>query len=115
MEKVEVIILVRSIKANYPGFDKSPENIDRLHKYLYDFPFEAAKENVDKHIMTEKFPPNIAEIRGRVGEQREHERLKAETAEYFSERDAARAAAVPPPPGWKEEIYAKLGYTRATE
>lgn len=115
MEKLEVILLVRTIKANYPGFDQSTENINRLHRYLKDFPFETAKENIDTHIMTEKFPPNVAEIRGRIGEQRDHERLKADTAEYFAERDAARAAAVPPPLGWKEEMYAKLGFTRTAE
>ncbi|KGE17591.1 replicative helicase loader/inhibitor [Paenibacillus wynnii] len=108
MEKLEVILLVRTIKANYPGFDQSPENIDRLHKYLQDFPYQVAMHNVNNHILTERFPPNIAEIRGRVGELLERDRLRAATDKLFAEMDAARAAAVPPPRGLKEKIYARL-------
>ncbi|MEC0169877.1 hypothetical protein [Paenibacillus graminis] len=112
MDKAEVGILARIIKANYPGFDKSPENIDRLHRYLRDFPFEEAAANVRQHILTEKFPPNVAEIRGRLGEQIERDRMRQETVELFAAMDAARAAAVPPPSGLKESIYARLRIQR---
>ncbi len=112
MDKAEVGILAHIIKSNYPGFDKSPENIDRLHRYLRDFPFEEAAANVRQHILTEKFPPNVAEIRGRLGEKIERERMQKQTEDLFAAMDAAREAAVPPPAGLKESIYARLGIQR---
>lgn len=108
MDRAEVIDLLIVIKENYPNFDTSPENEDRHFKYLYDFPFEVAMRNVDKHIRTSKYPPNIAEIRGSLGEQLERDRMQMVTAEYFATREEARKQACLPPPGWKEAIYAKL-------
>ncbi|UQZ34573.1 hypothetical protein C2I18_14215 [Paenibacillus sp. PK3_47] len=105
-------MLVRTIKANYPGYDISLENIDRLCRYLHDFPFETAAENIRQHILTERFAPNVAEIRGRLGEQLERERMRDQTAALFLGMDQAQAAAVPPPPGLKERLYAKLGIRR---
>ncbi|WP_052429615.1 replicative helicase loader/inhibitor [Paenibacillus borealis] len=108
MEKLEVILLVRTIKANYPGFDKSPENIERLYKYLKDFPFEAAKENVDAHIKTKEFPPNVAEIRGRLGEQIEREQMKILTDQHFANLDTWSASSKPPPEGYWDEVKRKI-------
>ncbi|OOC59069.1 replicative helicase loader/inhibitor [Paenibacillus ihbetae] len=109
MDKAEVIDLLIVIKENYPNFDVSDENVERHLKYLHDFPFQAAIRNVDEHIRTSKYPPNIAEIRGALGEQIERDRMKTATEEYFEERARARQQACPPPPGWKESIYARLG------
>ncbi|MBU5673216.1 hypothetical protein [Paenibacillus brevis] len=109
MEKAEVFDLLIAIKENYPNFDVSDENVERHFKYLHDFPFDKAIQNLDEHIRTSKYHPNIAEIRGSVGEQIERDRMKAATAEYFAERAEAAKHACPPPPGWKEAIYAKLG------
>lgn len=108
MDRAEVIDLLIVIKENYPNFDVSDENVDRHLKYLHDFPFEVALRNVDEHIRTSKYAPNIAEIRGSLGEQIERDRMKAATAEYFAAREEAQKQACPPPPGWKEAIYAKL-------
>ncbi|RED34697.1 replicative helicase loader/inhibitor [Paenibacillus sp. VMFN-D1] len=109
MNRAEVIDLLIILKENYPTFDASAESVDRHFKYLQDFPYERALQNVDEHIRTSKFPPNIAEIRGSVGEQMERSRMKTATEEYFEERARAKLEACPPPPGWKEAIYAKLG------
>lgn len=109
MDRAEIIDLLIVIKENYPSFDASEENIDRHFKYLHDFPFDRAVQNVDEHIRTSKFPPNIAEIRGSLGEQMERSRMRFATEEYFAEREEARKHACSPPPGWKEGIYAKLG------
>ncbi|WP_136604638.1 replicative helicase loader/inhibitor [Paenibacillus dokdonensis] len=109
MDRAEIIELLIIIKENYPNFDTSEENINRHSKYLHDFPFERAVQNLDEHIRTSKFPPNIAEIRGSIGEQMERSRMKTATEEYFAEREEARKHACPPPPGWKEALYAKLG------
>ncbi|MGG1880153.1 replicative helicase loader/inhibitor [Paenibacillus cisolokensis] len=110
MDKAEVIELLIVIKENYPNFNVSDETVDRHLKYLHDFPFQAAIRNVDEHIRTSKYPPNIAEIRGSLGEQIERDRMKSSTEEYFAERARAKQEACPPPPGWKESIYAKLGH-----
>lgn len=115
MNKLEVAKLYKDIKKRYSNFDASLQTVEEDLDMLRDIPYEVAQSNVRQHIMTSDFPPKISQIRGRLGEQRYHERLKADTAEYFAERDAARAAAVPPPPGWKEELYAKLGFTGTTE
>lgn len=108
MDRAEIIELLIIIKENYPNFDTSDENIDRHLKYLNDFPFDVAVRNVDEHIRTSKYLPNIAEIRGSLGEQIERDRMKSITQEYFTERARAKQEACPPPPGWKESIYAKL-------
>lgn len=109
MEVVEIAELYRHIKKYYPAFDASLDKVKEDHKYLWDFPKEVALQNVDEHIRTSKYPPNIAEIRGSLGEQIERDRMKAATAKYFAEREEARIHACPPPPGWKEAVYAKLG------
>jgi hypothetical protein len=111
MDKAAVIDLLIIIKENYPTFDTSAESVERHCKYLYDFPFDQAVRNVDEHIRTSKWPPNIAEIRGSLGEQIERDRMKAATDQYFAEREEARKHACPPPPGWKEGILAKLQRT----
>jgi hypothetical protein len=108
VDRAEVIELLIVIKENYPSFDVSEDSIDRHMKYLHDFPFDVAKRNVDEHIRTSKYPPNIAEIRGSLGEQIERDRMKTATEEYFRAREKAQEQACPPPPGWKEDIFAKL-------
>lgn len=108
MEIVEVAQLYKHIANYYPAFDASVDRVKADHKYLQDFPLKAAQENVDEHIRKSKYPPNIAEIRGSLGEQIERDRMKVATEEYFSERARAREEACPPPPGWKEAVYEKL-------
>lgn len=104
MDKAQVYDLLIEIKENYPNFDISPENVERHFKHLHDFPFEAAMQNVDEHIKTGKYYPNIAEIRGRLGEQIERERMKESTAEHFANLDSWSAASEPPPPGYWEKV-----------
>lgn len=111
MHRGEVAKLLMTIVDNYPNFNTSDENVDRHLKYLHDLPYEVAARNVDEHIRTSKYPPNIAEIRGNLGEQIERDRMKAATEDYFAAREEAAKNACPPPPGWKEAIYAKLGRT----
>lgn len=111
MNKAEVAMLLKVIKKNYPGFDASGESVEQHLKYLRDFPYQTALSNVDKHILTERFPPNIADIRGRVGEQVERRRMRQETTTYFEQLDNWKQGAVPPPAGLKEALYAKLRST----
>lgn len=66
MEITEVARLYKQIKRHYASFDGSVEAVKEDHPYLKDVTFEDAQRNVDKHILTQKFPPVIAEIRGTV-------------------------------------------------
>ncbi|MFW5436593.1 hypothetical protein [Paenibacillus apiarius] len=104
----EAAELFKIIKRSYPSFDANVRNVKENFKYLRDFPFEVALENVDKHIMTERFPPTIADIRGRLGEQIERNRMKQETEEYFEQMEAWRQNAAPPPAGNLEKVRAIL-------
>jgi hypothetical protein len=104
----EAAELFKIIKRHYPGFDGSVQSVKENFKYLKDFPFEVALENVDKHIMTERFPPTIADIRGRLGEQIERNRMKQETDEYFGQLNDWRQKAAPPPPGNLEKVRSIL-------
>lgn len=102
MNRAEVIDLMKLIKRSYPGFDVSLEAVEHHEKYLRDFPFGAALQNLERHIKTERFPPTIADIRGRLGDQFESQRSKDEAAAYFAQVELWRRNAAPPPVGYWE-------------
>lgn len=108
MQKSEVIRLFMLIAESYPTFDSSDENLERHVKYLRDFSLDAAIQNVEQHILTNKFPPTIAEIRGSLGDQEAWQREIAETRTYLRKRELHRQQATLPPPGWKEDTLARL-------
>lgn len=112
MDKAEVAQLFKKIKQRYPTFDASLEEVTECHRHLQDFPFETAIQNVDQHIKTEKWPPTISEIRGRLGEQIERERMRELTETYFAEREAAAQVACPPPPGWRDGLIERLRHRK---
>lgn len=112
MNRVEVIELFIEIKQEYSNFDDSDDEIDRHLRYLKDFPYQTALENVEQHIQTSKWPPGIAEIRGRLGEQLERQRMREETQAYFAKLELWKRTAVPPPAGMREALHAKLSRTR---
>lgn len=108
MNLAEVAELLKPIKRNYPYFDASPEAVEHYLRYLRDFPFEMAQENVDRHIMTEKSPPTIAHMRGQLADQSQSDQLK-EDAENLSEQiDMWKSKAVPMPEHTKE-AFKRLG------
>lgn len=104
MKLSEVAELFIIIKRYYPSFDASTENTKRFEKYLRDIPFETAKQNLDQHIMTDRFPPTIADLRGSVAVDTDRQRMKDETSSYFSQIEFWRQNAAPPPEGMKEHI-----------
>lgn len=108
MEIIEIAELYKHIKKHFPFFDASLTKVKEDHKYLKDFPKDVAQTNIDQHILTETTTPNIAHIRGRLGEQIERERMRELTETYFAEREAAARTACPPPAGWKDDLIAKL-------
>lgn len=107
MDRAEVIELFIEIKQEYSYFDDSDDEIDRHLKYLKDFPFQTALDNVEQHIRTNKWAPGISEIRGSLGEQLERDRMKAMTSEHFANLDSWGLESVPPEGYW-ESVRQKL-------
>ncbi|MBY0117887.1 hypothetical protein [Paenibacillus xylanexedens] len=112
MDRAEVIRLFLVISAEYPNFNIDEENIERHQKELKDFPFETAVQNVERHIKISSFYPKISEIRGFAADQSARERELEATRAYLNQREADRAKATLPPPGWKDELLAKLRHTK---
>ncbi|AJS59230.1 hypothetical protein [Paenibacillus sp. IHBB 10380] len=112
MHRGEVAALLIAIKKNYSWFDTSDENIDFHLKKLHDFPYPVALKNVEVHILTNDFPPIISQIRGKLPEQQEYDRLKAETQTHLAKLELWEKAACPPPAGMREALHAKLSRTR---
>lgn len=108
MKRSQVIDLLAKIQEEYAQVDDSDKEIQRLYDNLKDFPYDVACKNVEQHILTNPWPPKIAQIRGGASDLREQRKSKDQTAEYFAERDKAQAAAKPMPAGWKEDLYARL-------
>lgn len=108
MNKLQVIDLFRLIKRTYPNFDTSAANVEHYAKYLQDFSFEAAVDHLDKYILTERFPPTIADIRGRLGDQMDAQRSKDAAAAHFANLDTWGAASTPPPEGYWQQVMQKL-------
>lgn len=108
MELVEIAELYRHIKKYYPAFDASIERVKEDQKYLWDFPRATAQANVDEHIRTSKYPPNIAEIRGNLGEQMDAQRSKEAAAAHFTNLDVWSVNGTPPPEGYWESMKRRL-------
>ncbi|SFF22631.1 hypothetical protein SAMN04487969_11933 [Paenibacillus algorifonticola] len=102
MDRADVLDLFAEIAAEYPTFDSSDAEVDRHFKYLHDFPFEAAKQNVEQHIKTNKWPPAIADIRGKLGDQLDSQRGKEQAAAFEAQLQEWEAASSPPPAGFWE-------------
>lgn len=108
MEVVEIAELYAHIKRHYPFFDASLSKVKEDHRYLRDFPTDAARDNIDKHIQTETATPGVAHIRGRLGEQLERQRMKADTESFFALVGEWEKKDEPPPPGYWEGIRKSL-------
>lgn len=104
MDRADVIELFIEIKSEYPNFDDSDEEIDRHLRYLRDFPFEAALENVVHHIKTNRWPPGMADIRGKLGDQIDSQRSKDAAATYETNLQHWQALDEPPPPDYWQQM-----------
>ena len=65
MDKKEFTTLIATLKASYNSKDflATKEQIAVWFEMLKDLPYNVASYSVQKHIMTNKYPPTIAEIR----------------------------------------------------
>lgn len=84
MEREEFKILVKSMKAVYaqPTFLPDQDAFNVWYALLKDLPYELASMAVQKHMLTEKFPPTIADLRSKATEMVER------PAEEMSELEA---------------------------
>lgn len=84
MERDEFKILVKSMKAVYaqPTFLPDQDAFNVWYALLKDLPYELASMAVQKHMLTEKFPPTIADLRAKANE------VVEQPAEEMSELEA---------------------------
>ena len=70
MERDEIKILVKSMRAVYaqPTFLPDQDAFNVWYALLKDLPYELASMAVQKHMLTEKFPPTIADLRAKANE-----------------------------------------------
>ncbi|MFF2016254.1 MULTISPECIES: hypothetical protein [Paenibacillus] len=108
MNKLEVAKLYKEIKKRYANFDASLQAVEEDLGMLHDIPYDVAYSNVRQHIMTSDFPPKISQIRGRLGEQIERERMKEATTQHFQNLDAWSTASKPPPAGYWDDVRRKI-------
>lgn len=84
MEREEFKVLVKSMKAVYaqPTFIPDQDAFNVWYALLKDLPYKIASMAVQKHMLTEKFPPTIADLRAKASESMERQ------AEEMSELEA---------------------------
>ncbi len=70
MEREEFKILVKGMKAVYaqPTFIPDQDAFNVWYELLKDLPYEQANIAIQKYMLTEKFPPTIADIRTKATE-----------------------------------------------
>ncbi|CAH1190350.1 hypothetical protein PAECIP111893_00288 [Paenibacillus plantiphilus] len=102
MEVIEIAELYKHIKKHFPFFDASLAKVKEDHKYLKHFPADAARTNIDQHILTETVTPGIAHIRGRLGDQLDSQRSKRQAEEYDAQLNEWSEIDSPPPEGYWE-------------
>lgn len=107
MNKAETAMLFKVIKRAYPHFDIGVENVLFWQSHLDKISLTTARNNLNLHISTEKFPPTIAEI-SRPLEQpitsNYHNQLRIESSEFITTLEHSRNNAVPPPESAKERM-----------
>lgn len=108
MVRDEIYELFGEIKLHYPNFDISEEAVDRHWEFLSDMPLEVALRNVRMHVKDSVYPPKIAEIRAGWHHDDGGEDMKRAAQRVFDLQDELKKAAVPPPPGTRERIYAAI-------
>lgn len=70
MEREEFKVLVKAMKAVYanPTFIPDQDAFNVWYELLRDIPYKLAEIAIQKHMLTEKFPPTIADIRTKATE-----------------------------------------------
>jgi hypothetical protein len=62
MNEANILTLLEKITAAYPNFELTEDRIQLWNDSLLGFYMDEAEANLDKHILTNVFPPTIADI-----------------------------------------------------
>lgn len=109
MEEEQTLRLLSVISTAYRSVELTNEEVELWIWMLREIPFETAQDNLKRHILTNRFPPTIAEIANiPVTEIRQHDLLRIETANLFMLLDQLANADKPPPDGYWSEIRSKI-------
>ncbi|WP_201319088.1 replicative helicase loader/inhibitor [Paenibacillus sp. EPM92] len=95
MKKSELTQILTILRNNYNNFAFDDFKEALWFDMLKDLPDGAGLANVRQHIMTNKYPPTIADIR--QVESNNYQQLRVETAERFAELEQWKREAVPLP------------------
>lgn len=63
MNREQVKEVFKILAYAYPRFEVSSEKIDFWHKFLTDQNPVTIMKNVERHVMSNPFPPTIADLR----------------------------------------------------
>jgi len=63
MERNEMKEIFKIIANVYPNFGVTSEKLDTWHELLGDQTFSNVKQKTKEHVLRQKFPPTISEIR----------------------------------------------------
>ena len=63
MNRDQIKEVFKILAYAYPKFEVNSEKIDFWHKYLSDQNPAVVMKKAEKHVMTNSFPPTIAELR----------------------------------------------------
>lgn len=62
MDKKQTANFIKQVMGAYPSFEPTPERLEVWQRNLSEMDYDLAIKRLDKHVMTQKFPPSIAEI-----------------------------------------------------
>lgn len=110
----EVSRLFKHIVQFYPMFDGDAEKIKAWHEILGQVPVEQAIANLKRHVLTEKYPPTIAELTRplqapKTENDRFHDFMRGSAIHTLAEWEMMRKLAVPPPPPGQRERIQRYG------
>ena len=93
MKKTELVQLLTQIKLGYPNFLWNEQTEAFWYRYLQDFNFYKAQQNLDAHIISSTYEPRIADIIKHDPEQFvDHEQQKLDTKERLAKLSIVQPA-----------------------
>lgn len=95
MKKTDLAKLFAMISTAYSNFELTPEKISLWDEMLREMSFEEGMRNLREHILTNRFPPTIADIVRKDADWISGDRLSIEeTYAQLDEMDTARQLAI---------------------
>jgi hypothetical protein len=105
LKKTETAQFLAVVKTAYPAFEITAASTRLWHELLIELDYEVAKNRLQEHIRSNRYPPTIADIvRHDPNQFVDYERMKEETAQRFKEMDEWEQQAIPLP----EHLMPKL-------